>query len=124
MIIIHQGRIVAQDRIENLAQGGAARLRVLNPGAEADAALCAVNGVAAVHAEPNGVFRVEATQDAASPDSLRTALAAAAVPFGLIELGAAHGLEDAYLRLTADSEPDTRDGSQFPSSTPKPQPDA
>ncbi|MCK6503004.1 ABC transporter ATP-binding protein [Myxococcota bacterium] len=109
VIVIHQGRVVAQDRIEKLARGGAARLRVARPALELEQALARVPGVAAVHGEGHGAFRIEAVADLADTDGLRAAVAQAAVPFGLLELGAAEGLEDVYLRLTAGTGPDPRD---------------
>lgn len=109
VIVIHQGRVVAQDRIEKLARGGAARLRVARPAVELEQALARVPGVAAVHGEGHGAFRIEAVADLADTDALRAAVAQAAVPWGLLELGAAEGLEDVYLRLTAGTGPDPRD---------------
>jgi len=115
VIIVNQGRIVTQDRIENLARSGLSRLRVARPGPEARAALAAVPGVASVlvpaEEAGNGAYRVEAAPNhPGTEEALRTAIAAAAVPFGLLELGPAERLEDVYLRLTSGAGPDPRDG--------------
>ena len=106
VIIIHQGRVVAQDRIEALSRGGAVRLKVARPGAELEAALAAIPGVSGLRALDPGWYRVEAQ----SGDALRAQIAAGAVPFGLLELAPAESLEDVYLRLTTGSDgPDPRD---------------
>jgi ABC-2 type transport system ATP-binding protein len=96
VVIINEGRVVAQDTIENLgAAASRTRLRVERPGPAVEAALLAVAGVAGVEALDSGVYRV------AGPADLRAQLASAAVGFGLMELGAEDRLEDIYLRLTS-----------------------
>ena len=122
VIIIHQGRIVAQDLIENLSRSGLTRLRVASPGPAAQAALARVPGVAQVLVQSDdkgsGSYKIEAAPEHQGTElELRAAIAAAAVPFGLVELGAAEKLEDVYLRLTTDTGPDLRDGGRL-SSTP------
>lgn len=96
VVIINEGRIVAQDTIENLgAAASRTRLRVERPGPAVETALLGVAGVDGVEALDGGVYRV------AGPADLRTQLASAAVGFGLMELGAEDRLEDIYLRLTS-----------------------
>lgn len=112
VIVIHRGQVVASDRIADLAQAGAARLRLSRPGAEAQAAISAVPGVGALHDEGGGLYRVEAAAGVADREALRSSIARAAVDFGLLELGAAEGLEAAYLRLTSGAGPDPRDGGR------------
>ncbi|RME20713.1 MAG: ABC transporter ATP-binding protein [Deltaproteobacteria bacterium] len=106
VIIMHQGRVVAQDRIDALESGGAVRLRVARPGPEAEQALRAVPGVSEVEGRPDG--RIDLRIDGS--DDTRAAVAAAAVPFGLLELTGGDNLEAVYLRLTAGGEgPDPRE---------------
>jgi ABC-2 type transport system ATP-binding protein len=98
VMIIHRGRIVAQDDVRTLAaRGGDVRVRVSRPGPAAHEALRRVAGVTEVVAEEDGVYAITATRDA------REDLAAAAVPHGLLELGARRGLEDVFLELTRDA---------------------
>ena len=98
VIIIHEGRIVAQDSVDALAGSGTAiRVRVARPAAEVADALNAVVGVLEVEPSVDGVYRVSASRD------VREAVAAAAVPFGLLELGAQRRLEDVFLRLTGEA---------------------
>jgi ABC-2 type transport system ATP-binding protein len=97
VIIIHQGRIVAQDRIDALAQaaqGVALRVQRVDDGLLA--ALRAVPEVREVTDEGDGRLMVETSTD------VRPAVAAAAVPYGLLELGARRKLEDVFLQLTRD----------------------
>ncbi len=93
VVIINKGRIVAQDTVANLAaQGGhTVRLQVTRPGAEA--ALAAIPGVTSATMEDNYVV-------VRSPEDLRERIAAAAVPFGLLEFMGRARLEDVYLKLT------------------------
>lgn len=93
VVVINRGRIVVEDDIKNLAAAGkTVRLELARPSAEARAALAAVAGVDSV--ELNG-----STAVVRSESDLREQLAAAAVPFGLLELGGRERLEDIYLRL-------------------------
>ena len=94
VVIISRGRVVAQDRIDALRSSNRTRLRVIQAGEAAQAALQGVPGVSGVVAQPDGLYEVATAGD------LRDKLAAAAVPFGLLELGQAEGLEDVYIRLT------------------------
>jgi len=108
VIVMHQGEVVAQDRIEDLEASGSVRLRVARPGQELVAALQAVDGVTAVDLATDGRADVRAAAD----DDTRAAIAAAAVPFGLLELRGGDSLEAVYLRLTAGGGgPDPRDHS-------------
>ena len=98
VIIIHEGRIVAQDSVDKLAgTGTAVRLKVARPGPELAEALGRVPGVTAVHAEEGGVVRISADTD------VRQEIAAVAVAYGLLELTGQKALEDVFLKLTADA---------------------
>ncbi len=98
VIIIHQGRIVAQDDVRALAaRGGDVRMRVSRPAPGIEEALRRVPGVTEVVAEEEGVYAITASRDA------REDIAAAAVPYGLLELGTRRGLEDVFLELTRDA---------------------
>jgi ABC-2 type transport system ATP-binding protein len=97
VIIIHKGRIVAQDDVRTLAgRGDDLRLRVARPSPEAQHALEAVPGVERVVTEAEGVYVVVAGRD------VREQVAAAMVPFGLLELNH-RGLEDVFLQLTREA---------------------
>ena len=97
VVIIRQGRVVASDTIDRLASAAhRVRLRVARPSDAALAALKAVPGVTEVVASPDGAYAV------ATDGERREAVAAAAVPFGLMELGAGRSLEDVYLQLTTE----------------------
>jgi ABC-2 type transport system ATP-binding protein len=96
VIIINQGRVVAQDRIDVLAGGGQqVRVNVARPGENFPGVLQAIDGVLTVEAASSGGWLVRCDDDR------REAIAAAAVPHGLLELASAQRLEDIYLRLTA-----------------------
>lgn len=95
VIIVHRGRIVAQDRIERLAgTGTSVRLRVERPTPELAERLSRIDGVAAVEPRPEGVYAVTAGAD------VRAEVARVAVDAGLLELGGSRGLEDVFLQLT------------------------
>jgi ABC-2 type transport system ATP-binding protein len=105
VVIINEGRIVAVDTLENLAQQvGTTRwiaLRVRRPGPELADRLMAVPGVLDVEPEEGGSYRVESRLD----QDLREEVARAAVESGagLLELaGAAVSLEDVFVRLTTE----------------------
>ena len=99
VIIVHRGRIVAQDTVEALSRvGSALELRVARPGSGVSEAIRAVEGVSAVTDLGDGRFEVAAEHD------VREQVAHATVGFGLLELGAQQALEDAYLALTASAE--------------------
>ena len=92
-IIIDRGRLVAQDTIAGLRRAtGSVELQLARPEG-AEAALAAWGTVLDLG---DGHFRVR------TPADNREQLAAAAVPFGLLELSSRAALEDVYLRLTSD----------------------
>ncbi len=95
VMIIDRGTIVAQDSIEAL-RGQADRVQVIvaTPGPEAAAALEAAAGVLKVMTDTQGTYVLSVDRDC------RAEIAAAAVPFGLLELRRDQSLEDIYLRLT------------------------
>jgi ABC-2 type transport system ATP-binding protein len=95
VVVINKGRIVAQDEIGNLTTvGRVVRVELARPSAAALAALACVPGVSKVEVA-EGLYVLNATTDC------REAIAAAAVPHGLLELDGRERLEDTYLRLTA-----------------------
>ena len=95
VIIIEQGRIVAEDRIEALAAlNRLIRLQVARPDHELERALAALPGVERVHARGEGRYELNASED------VRAAVARAAAPWDLLELHGRERLEDTYLRLT------------------------
>ncbi len=97
VIIVHQGRIVAQDDVANLSGGGRSiRLKVARPAEDAAAKLAAVPDVLSVGTPAPGEFVIEASSDQ------RAQVAQVAVAWGLLELGSTRGLEDVFLKLTAE----------------------
>lgn len=96
VIILHRGKIVAQDTLEGLSGADqAVRVVVSRPSDAVGSALSALDGVLLVKALDDGAYRVEASED------VREAVAACAVDFGLLELGLDRaGLEDVFLKLT------------------------
>jgi ABC-2 type transport system ATP-binding protein len=95
VIIVHGGRIVAQDAIDRLAGvGSQVRVRVARPNAELASRLSLVPGVTGVEEIPDGGYSIAANQD------VREEVARVAVPAGLLELGGSRGLEDVFLQLT------------------------
>jgi len=95
VVIIDKGTVVAQDSIEALqGQGGLIQLEVAQPGPKTAAALAAVPGVLEVQTQTIGTYSVRVTGDC------RSEVAAAAVPFGLLEFRRDQSLEDIFLRLT------------------------
>jgi ABC-2 type transport system ATP-binding protein len=96
VIIIHQGRIVAQDEVANLQGGGRSiRVHVARPTDETVARLGGLPDVISVKDEGSGWFGVEAASD------VREHVSRTAVEWGLLEMGSTHGLEDVFLQLTA-----------------------
>ncbi len=94
-IIIHNGKIVAQDTIERLANaGGNVRIRVARPGPDLVARLSAVPGVTGVEERDPGMLVIGAMRD------VREDIARIAVDAGLLEMKADQGLQDVFLRLT------------------------
>lgn len=96
VLILHQGRIVAEDSVEALSGFGAHRIRVqlARPEPAVVEIMEALEGVREVTEEERGRYRLTATDD------VREALASAVVGYGLLELTEQRALEDAYLRLT------------------------
>jgi len=100
VVIINKGRVVTTDSIEALAnRSHRVRLRVARPSDALQEALHTVDGVSNVLGDADGTWLVSADRD------VREGVAAAAVPFGLLELGAGQNLEDVYLQLTAEGQP-------------------
>lgn len=98
VIIIDRGQVIAQDTPAHMSVAGhTVRLEVARRGPEALSALSRVPGVEQI--EEEGVrYVVRGKSD------LRESLAAAAVPFGLLELSGRERLEDIYLKLTSKGE--------------------
>ena len=98
VLIIDKGRLVAQDTVAELAGSALhVRLVVARPGLALTSALHTIDGVVAVEATDQATV-VQCERD------VREAIAAAAVPFGLLELRAQQTLEDAFIRLTKGAE--------------------
>jgi ABC-2 type transport system ATP-binding protein len=98
VVIIHNGRIVAQDTVEKLADVGQnVQVTVARPGAALLARLQGVPGASAVTERGEGVYVVQGVGD------LREQVAMAAVEAGLLEMRAELGLQDVFLRLTGDA---------------------
>ncbi len=95
VIIIDEGRIVAEDSIEALADElRRIRLRVGKPHEDLEAALRAIGGVHGLETMAPGRYEL------ATHGDVRAAVARAAAPFDLLELQGRERLEDSYLRLT------------------------
>lgn len=95
VIIIHKGRIVAQDSVERLAGAGTSvALRVARPSEGLVRRISGVPGVLGVEDAGEGRFRIAAERD------VREQIASVAVEDGLLELGAHRALEDVFLQLT------------------------
>jgi ABC-2 type transport system ATP-binding protein len=97
VIIIHKGRIVAMDRLDVLrSRAASVRLVVARPADALQQVLAAVPGVTSVRRDGDA-WRVGADRD------VREAVAAAAVPYGLLHLAAEGQLEEVFLHLTAEA---------------------
>jgi ABC-2 type transport system ATP-binding protein len=97
-IIVHRGRIVAQDTMAALSQQGSnLRVVVARPDDALPTALAALPGVVSVTADGPGAFQVRADRD------IREGVASAAVRCGLLELAPQRALEDVFLQLTRDA---------------------
>jgi ABC-2 type transport system ATP-binding protein len=95
VIIIQKGRIVAQDTVEALSvPGRSVVVRLREPSAASLAALAAVEGVQEVRGDGDGRIVISADCD------VRAAIARAAAPYDLLELGTHRGLEEVFLQLT------------------------
>ncbi len=97
VLVIHRGELVARDRVEALsATRGVVTVTVLEPTTELLAALGAIDGVVGVSQPEAGRYQVRSERD------VRADVARVAVPFGLVELTSARGLEEVFLHLTAE----------------------
>jgi ABC-2 type transport system ATP-binding protein len=97
VVIIHNGRIVAQDAISALeGAGSSVSLVVARPGPDLLVRLQGLDGVASVE-ENAGHYTIRATRD------VREEVARASVDAGLLELGSERRLEDVFLQLTAEA---------------------
>jgi len=100
VIIIHEGHLVAQDTVGQLAAAQSElSIAVARPSEALKQALENVAGVLAVVARPDGEYGISMETD------VREQVARVAVDAGLLELRRQHTLEDAFLRLT-DSQPE------------------
>lgn len=106
IVIISDGRVVAVDTHQGLAQQAdksrQVRLRVARPGSKLADRLHALAGVLAVDVEPDGAYRVESGH----AHDLREEVARVAVESGagLLELaGVDVSLEEVFLRLTREA---------------------
>jgi len=100
VVVLDKGTVVAEDSITSLRrQGGRVRLVVAQPSSAAAEALRAVAGVRALERHEDGAYTLTVSQEC------RADLAAAAVPFGLLELGhQAESLEEIFLKMTGGEE--------------------
>lgn len=107
VLIINEGRIVAEDSPQQLSArlsgGQRVSLRVQQPAADAAAQLAQISGVISVSADSDGRFLVDCTPGM----ECRPQLASLAVEqgWGVLELRAHDvSLEEVFLRLTSDTE--------------------
>jgi ABC-2 type transport system ATP-binding protein len=97
-IIVHRGRIVAEDTMAALSRSGAMlRLVVARPDDALRDALSALPGARSVAADGPGAYLVEGDTD------LREAVSTVAVRCGLLELTPQRALEEVFLQLTRDA---------------------
>lgn len=102
VIVLDQGKLVAQQRIDDLAAaGGEVSLMIARPEPALLAALANLEGVLNVGDQGEGRLILELSED------LRPDIAQIAVPYGLLELRALNNLEDTFLRLTSTSNEET-----------------
>ncbi len=94
VLIVHQGRIVSQGRLDDLA-GTQVNLLVAQPSDELVNRLHKVEGVVAVQERDAGRYVISAKAD------IRSQVAHAAVEAGLLELSGGMNLEAVYLDATA-----------------------
>ncbi len=102
VIIIQQGRIVAEDAVDVLSAGAPGRsvaLWVARPDEALVRSIEALDGVATVEVVGEGRFLVTASRD------IREDVAGVVVPYGLLELAGRRALEDVFLRLTGTERP-------------------
>ena len=98
VVIINEGRIVAEDDIANLGAGQiqTVELQLARPEGAVEC-FEALGGVNEVSALGEGRFQIQTTEDR------REIIADAAVRFGLLEMQGRQRLEDIFLRLTEDA---------------------
>lgn len=108
VIIIHEGQIAAQDRIENLAKDkrgqGRLTLRLRRPPADLARVLTGIDGISDIH---SGASQQEWVLSFRGDDSVVDAISARVVSegLGLLELTPQKvDLEDVFLKLTYGSE--------------------
>ena len=95
VIVLHEGRVVAQDTIAGLTSGKQVihlEVKGSQEGLEKD--LNTIAGVTAVRGGADGRYEVEASHD------VRAEVARCAAPYGLVNLSAQGQLEDVFLGLT------------------------
>lgn len=98
VIIVHGGRIVADDTVDALAEvGRRVSLRVARPDSGLVQRLQTIDGVEGVDSPQVGLINVIGARD------IREDVARAAVDAGLLELKASQGLQEVFLRLTGES---------------------
>lgn len=96
VLIIDNGQLLASDSLEKLSQGSAnIQITVARPDERLVDVLMRIDTVTSVGRPSVDRFDVTAELTAREP------IAAAAVPFGLLELKSDRNLEDVYLRLTS-----------------------
>lgn len=105
VVVINQGRIVAQDSVENLsADAGGLTLIVARPAPDASEKLSRIAGVANVRRGENGAFRLDLARD----EDAREEIARLCVGenWGLLELSRRRAnLEEVFLKLTTSDFP-------------------
>ncbi|MBT3221036.1 MAG: ABC transporter ATP-binding protein [Proteobacteria bacterium] len=98
VLIIHNGRIVAENTVEELSESGrSVTVRVARPNDQVLPILRSIPGVIEARREDRGRFVLQANED------IREETATAMVHFGLLELTSERALEDVFLKLTAES---------------------
>lgn len=99
VVIINNGKVVAQDTIDNLRMsGGRVRLQVERDAGQLIEVLSRLETVETTEAQDHGVIIVSTSNDS------RALIAEAATPFGLLSIHQEEGLEEIYLRLTGSPE--------------------
>lgn len=99
VVIINNGKVVAQDTIDNLRMsGGRVRLQVERDAGQLIEVLSRLETVETTEAQDHGVIIVSTSNDS------RALIAEAAAPFGLLSIHQEEGLEEIYLRLTGSPE--------------------
>lgn len=96
VVVLNEGRVVAQERIANLAAASrVVALQVARPAPALVQALAALPGVGPITEQADGRLLITTDREC------REDLAQIAVAYGLLELRARDSLEDAFLRLTS-----------------------